>query len=58
VTETPAHGRRLPSEGRWHVIDSALDGWGRTLRLCLILLVASVPPSVIYLGVSWMVHRG
>ena len=33
--------------GRWGTVRYAIDGWGRTLRLCLILIVMSVPPSVV-----------
>ena len=34
---------------RWRTVRYAIDGWGKTLRLCVILLVASVPPTVIAL---------
>jgi hypothetical protein len=62
MTVTPARGRdpgtgSRGSAARWRVIESALENWGRTLRLCVILLMASVPPSVIYLGISWVVKR-
>ena len=62
MTVTPAPGRHpeIGSHGsaeRWGTIRFALENWGRTVRLCLILLVASVPPSVIYLGISWLLKR-
>jgi hypothetical protein len=37
----PRHGG-----GRWVVIQSALGSWARTLRLCLILIVAAVAPCL------------
>ena len=52
----PAAGSR-GSAARWRVTEFALESWGRTLRLCVILLVASVPPSVIYVGISWVLRR-
>jgi hypothetical protein len=42
---TPA--RRASGSGRWGTVRYAIDGWGRTLRLCLILIIMSVPPSVV-----------
>ena len=40
--------RRSPRNGggRWAVILYALDSWGRTLRLCLILLMAAIAPCL------------
>jgi hypothetical protein len=32
--------------GRWAVILYALDSWGRTFRLCLILFVAAIAPCL------------
>jgi hypothetical protein len=62
MTLTPAQdihppGRSRGGAERWVTIRFALDSWSRTLRLCLILLVASVQPFVLYLGLSWLVHR-
>jgi hypothetical protein len=34
---------------RWGTIRYALDSTARTLRLCLIMLVASVPPGLVAL---------
>lgn len=34
---------------RWRTVKCALDDWGKTLRLCVILLTAAVPPAVIAL---------
>jgi hypothetical protein len=31
--------------GRWNTVRYAIDDWGRTIRLCLILTVLSVPPA-------------
>jgi hypothetical protein len=58
---TPARGG-IPTSGgegvsaRWHVIESALDSWPRTLRLSLLLLVAAIPPSAISLG-AWLLSN-
>jgi hypothetical protein len=52
-----AAGRSRGSAARWSTIRYAIDRWDRTLRLCLILLVASVPPSVIGVTVSWLLRR-
>lgn len=38
-------------------IKYAIDRWDRTLRLCLILFVAGVPPAVIGVIVSWHLGR-
>src|SRR5713226_7039572 len=63
VTLTPARGRD-PSTGghgsvaRWDTIRYAIERWDRTLRLCLILFVASsIPPSVISLVVWCLLRR-
>ena len=41
---------RLRADGdRWATIRYALDSNGRTVRLCVITLVAAVPPGVITL---------
>lgn len=40
--------RAAPASGnRWATIRYALDSNARTLRLCLILVAASVPPGLI-----------
>lgn len=36
-----------PGADRWETIRYAIDSTPRTVRLCTILLVASVPPSLI-----------
>ena len=54
MTVTPASGRQ-PTNGsaeRWSTVRFALESWSRTARLCVILFVASIPPSAIYLGAS------
>jgi hypothetical protein len=38
----PAPRRPRQDGKRWDVIQSALDSWSRTFRLCLIMLVASL----------------
>jgi hypothetical protein len=35
----------LRGAGRWSTVRYAIDDWGRTIRLCLILIVLSVPPA-------------
>lgn len=34
---------------RWQTLRYAIDGWGRTLRLCTILIVTAVPPALVAL---------
>lgn len=48
----PAH--RVPCHGsaRWETIRYALGTWGRTFRLCLILLVASITPAAGLIGLA------
>lgn len=50
-------GRSRPAAdgaaSRWQTIRYALDSNARTLRLCLIMIVASVPPSVL----AWLVRH-
>jgi len=38
---------------RWATIQYALDSTARTVRLCVIVLVASIPPGVLAL----LIHR-
>jgi hypothetical protein len=38
---------------RWPIVQSALESWSRTIRLCLILLVIGVPIDT----ATWMVLR-
>jgi hypothetical protein len=40
---------RQAEAGRWATIRYALDSKGRTLRLCVITLVAAAPPAMITL---------
>jgi hypothetical protein len=49
--------RRTSGSGRWGTVRYAIDGWGRTLRLCLILIVLSVPPSVVVMLVHALLRR-
>ena len=37
--------RRQASGSRWETIRYALDSTSRTVRLCVIMLVASIPPG-------------
>lgn len=49
-------GPRLPrreGDERWRTIRYALGSWSRTARLCLIVLVTSVPPGVLI----WLMTR-
>jgi hypothetical protein len=39
----------LAAGNRWGTIRYALDSTARTLRLCLIMLAASVPPALLAL---------
>jgi len=42
-----------PTEGRWQTIQSAMDSWSRTARLCLISGLSSGVPAtmvMIWLG--------
>lgn len=46
---TEADLRRRADDDRWATIRYALDSNGRTVRLCVITLVAAAPPAVITL---------
>jgi len=48
----PRHGG-----GRWDAIISALDSWSRTLRLCLILFVATMVSSGVAAVVVMLVRH-
>ena len=50
----PRRPRHIP--GRWEVIGSALESWGRTVRLCPILLVTAIPP-VAAAVVALLIHH-
>lgn len=41
------------SPGTWVVLLAAIGDWGRTLRLCLILVCANAPLIV----TIWLIHR-
>ncbi len=63
MTVTPVRGRD-PATGspsgtaRWRVIETALESWGGTLRLCLILFVLGGPlSSILYLATAWLSRR-
>jgi len=45
--------QRQAADCRWRTIHYALGSNARTLRLCLIMVVASLPPSAIAL----LIHR-
>jgi hypothetical protein len=38
---------------KWETIRYALDSTARTVRLCIIVLVASVPPGIL----AFLIHR-
>jgi len=42
--------------GQEDVTDYALDGWGRTIRLCAIRLSAAIPPAL-SIVVIWLCSR-
>ena len=46
--------RHRPGTCRWETIQYALDSTARTVRLCVIMLVASVPPGAF---VWLLLHR-
>ena len=52
-----AQGRHRDSEQpeKWRVINAALENNGKTLRLCLILLVIALPTMLITAGTIVMV---
>lgn len=50
--------RRQAAEGRWETIRYALDSTSRTVRLCVIVLVLSIPPgafTVLLIHHSWVI---
>jgi hypothetical protein len=50
VVSTPARrGSHDAGTCRWETIRYALDSTARTLRLCLIVLVAGIPPGLLML---------
>jgi hypothetical protein len=57
--ELNAPARRWPRHAscRWDAIRYALDSNARTLRLCLITLVVSIPPSVLTLLIRLLLIR-
>lgn len=38
---------------RWETIRIAIGSWGKTVRLCLILLTVSLPADALI----WLIHR-
>ncbi len=47
------HLNRHAAEQRWQTIRFALESWARTARLCVIMLVTSVPVDTL----AWLIHR-
>ena len=45
--------RRQVAACRWGTIRYALDSTPRTIRLCVIMLVASIPPELL----AFLIHR-
>jgi hypothetical protein len=45
--------KRHAVEQRWQTIRFALESWARTARLCVIVLVISVPVDTL----AWLIHR-
>lgn len=43
--------KKIPN--KWRVVQSSLDSWPRTTRLCLILLIISIPMD----ATTWMTLR-
>jgi hypothetical protein len=40
---------RQAGQGKWEIIQYAIDSTPRTIRLCVILIAASIPPGLITL---------
>jgi len=47
---------RQPRNGKWDVIDRALDSNARTFRLCLILVVSTVAPCLAAVAAALIHH--
>jgi len=47
------HPTRHAAEQRWQTIRFALESWARTARLCVIMLVTSVPVDIL----AWLIQR-
>jgi hypothetical protein len=45
--------RSPPYPGRWRTVQSALDSWSRTVRLCFIYLTMNVPIGVL----AWLIKH-
>jgi len=50
---------RLPPDPpeKWRAVQTALESTSKTVRLCLILLVSSVPFGLIVVGVIFLAKR-
>ncbi len=49
----PLRGQAGGADQRWQTIQFALGSWAKTARLCVIMLVMSVPVDVL----AWLIHR-
>ncbi len=47
-----------PESGRWATVRSALDSWGRTTRLVVLLLVLALTSTPVITALVWLVLRG
>jgi hypothetical protein len=56
LLSVPVSRRPRRVGGRWDVIDSALDSWPRTFRLCLILLVTVLSPVAAAMAAELIRH--
>lgn len=52
-----APARRGSGSGRWATVRYAIGGWGPTLRLCLIMIVMGIPPSMVTLLAHFLLLR-
>jgi hypothetical protein len=48
TVRTPGASRQA-EQGKWEIIRYAIDSTPRTIRLCVILLAASIPPGLVAL---------
>ena len=46
---------RPSDSGRWKTIRAAMEGWGTTARVCVIILVTQLPADVG--AVIWLIRR-
>ena len=57
VTSRDQPRQSIAPSGRWETIRSALDSNARTARLCVIILVTSIPPAVVTYLIHFLIYR-